>query len=399
MKKNIQINLFGTLYNIDDDAYMLLERYLDSMKRYFAHQDGGEEIADDIEHRVAELLWQKKNEGMQAVDIETVKEIIAKIGNPQEIDGNTSAEEQHSETSEPQDAVYEEVNTEKRDSFTNRIKNNVRGRRLYRNGDDKRIAGVCSGLAEYTGVGDSTLWRLGFVLMPFVLDALLNLVGFEGSALGMFLITYLLLAFIVPLAKTPEDNLRMKGCEVTPESINEEILRETSKNKQKVVQTSNGSGCLTILLVCALVVLLFPLLALLCAIVLAHGIWFSDGMMQTIKTNMGYMFGNEGWMLVSAIVAVILVFAIPIILIIKKLRTGRFGIVTTCISLVLWLLMLGWTVVSVVEGFDRIKAKHISITTDNYGQSDDTTDPQTVDDTGEMNEIVDSVAIDLWSEE
>ena len=60
MKKNISINLFGTLYNIDEDAYNLLENYLQSMQRYFGRQEGGAEIADDIEHRVAELLWKKK---------------------------------------------------------------------------------------------------------------------------------------------------------------------------------------------------------------------------------------------------------------------------------------------------------------------------------------------------
>ena len=33
MKKNISINLFGTLYNIDEDAYELLDRYMESVKR------------------------------------------------------------------------------------------------------------------------------------------------------------------------------------------------------------------------------------------------------------------------------------------------------------------------------------------------------------------------------
>ena len=61
MKKNISINLFGTLYNIDEDAYNLLENYLDSMKRYFSRQEGGEEIADDIEARIAELLDELKD--------------------------------------------------------------------------------------------------------------------------------------------------------------------------------------------------------------------------------------------------------------------------------------------------------------------------------------------------
>lgn len=35
MKKNISINIFGTIYAIDEDAYNLLENYLQSMKNYF----------------------------------------------------------------------------------------------------------------------------------------------------------------------------------------------------------------------------------------------------------------------------------------------------------------------------------------------------------------------------
>ena len=89
MKKNISINLFGTLYAIDEDAYNMLERYIDSMKSYFARQEGGAEIADDIEHRVAELLWQRKEAGAQTVNIDDVKEIIRIIGNPAEIASDT----------------------------------------------------------------------------------------------------------------------------------------------------------------------------------------------------------------------------------------------------------------------------------------------------------------------
>ena len=85
MKKNISINIFGTIYAIDEDAYQLLENYLQSMKQFFRSREGGEEIADDIEHRVAELLWQYKQQGMEAVSIETIREIIEQVGNPDEI--------------------------------------------------------------------------------------------------------------------------------------------------------------------------------------------------------------------------------------------------------------------------------------------------------------------------
>ena len=98
MEKNITINLFGTLYNIDEDAYQLLDNYLQSMKRYFGTKDGGEEIADDIEHRVAELLWEKKEQGTDAISIEIIKEIIGKIGNAEEIAGEQQTENEERKT-------------------------------------------------------------------------------------------------------------------------------------------------------------------------------------------------------------------------------------------------------------------------------------------------------------
>ena len=70
MKKNITINMFGVLYAIDDDACQLLEQYIDNMHRYFDKREGGAEIADDIEHRVAELLSELKDQGVEAVSID-----------------------------------------------------------------------------------------------------------------------------------------------------------------------------------------------------------------------------------------------------------------------------------------------------------------------------------------
>ena len=89
MKKNITINLFGTLYAIDEDACQLLETYLNNMKNYFSRRDGGDEIADDIEHRVAELFSELREKGVEAVTIEHVRDIISRIGNPEQMDNET----------------------------------------------------------------------------------------------------------------------------------------------------------------------------------------------------------------------------------------------------------------------------------------------------------------------
>ena len=78
MKKNISINICGTIYAIDEDAYQLLENYLQSMKNYFRNEEGGDEIADDIEHRVAELL-DELAEGIHLVGIGDVVHTIHHI--------------------------------------------------------------------------------------------------------------------------------------------------------------------------------------------------------------------------------------------------------------------------------------------------------------------------------
>ena len=88
MKKNITINLFGSLYAIDEDAYELLNQYQNNMRRYFSRKEGGEEIAEDIERRIAELFDELKASGVEAITIEHVRDIISRIGNPEEMDAS-----------------------------------------------------------------------------------------------------------------------------------------------------------------------------------------------------------------------------------------------------------------------------------------------------------------------
>lgn len=58
-------------------------------------------------------------------------------------------------------------------------------KKLYRSVTDKKVAGVCGGIAEYFGI-DSTLIRLGFAA----------LVIFAGTGL----LAYLVCALIIPAA-------------------------------------------------------------------------------------------------------------------------------------------------------------------------------------------------------
>jgi len=255
MKKNITINLFGELYAIDEDAYELLDNYLNSMKRYFSRQTDGDEITDDIEHRVAELLWEKRKAGMSAVNIETVRGIIATIGNPQDIgsEGSGASPTGGYNKQERSDSAGGEWSERVKDfgrqaeqAFTNvtdDVKKRTRGRKLYRDPEQRMLGGVCAGLATYFGDADIMLVRI-ITLVSIFLPV-------------PTLIVYLVLWIVVPEARTTEDRLRMQGIDVTPENLNEELLRSGLKSGEQG-EKPRRSGCLWALII----VIALPVLAI-----------------------------------------------------------------------------------------------------------------------------------------
>lgn len=210
MKKNITINLYGSLYAIDEDAVDLLEQYLDNMKRYFSQRgkyaaDGsGDEIVDDIERRVAELFSELKANGVEAISIEHVQQIIKRIGNPEEWDDTTEGEQAGGPQQPPEPPQPGQ-------DPTNTGKEGLR-RKLFRDPDDKLLGGVMSGLCRYFGGTDPLPWRIILVLLSLV-------------SLQTVSIAYLIAWALLPQAKTAEDRLRMQGRPVNPQTLNEELMR------------------------------------------------------------------------------------------------------------------------------------------------------------------------------
>ncbi len=235
MKKNITINFFGTLYAIDEDAYELLNRYLSDIKKYFSRKEGGEEIADDIEHRVAELMLELKNDGREPIDIALVKEIIGRIGNPEDWDEATGeGDEKGASTS---------AGHRGREWFSEQVSK----KRLYCNPDDKLLCGVLSGISCYFGI--EPVWiRLAVVLLAIVP------IPFVPISFWTILILYIVLALIIPEAKTPEDRLRMHGKPVTMENLNEEIVNCANASERP---EAKRSGFVQVLIVLIKAILIF----------------------------------------------------------------------------------------------------------------------------------------------
>lgn len=49
MKKTLTVNLGGTVFHIDEDAYQLLDKYLANLRIHFRKEEGSEEIMNDFE--------------------------------------------------------------------------------------------------------------------------------------------------------------------------------------------------------------------------------------------------------------------------------------------------------------------------------------------------------------
>lgn len=358
MKKNITINIFGTVYSIDEDAYVLLNNYLEGMKNYFSNQDDCNEVADDIEHRVAELLWEKKENGMEAVDIATVKEIIDKIGKPVDIDDDSSTFSEGAGKSgsaaTDTSGTDETADGEAGFGFWDRIRHHIRTRRLYRDTQNKVFGGVCSGLSEYFGFGDVTLWRLAFIFLTLFFGSY-TMWFIPHFMNGAFPVIYLILWLIVPEVKTSEDRLRMKGKQVTPENLTEQIVQDVESNRPSggSGSSSRGGGCLKVFFFLILFLMIMPLFAALFAVVVAlvvlalSGLGYSSVMfLNTDAVLLHDIISHSGSTLWVGLSAALVVILLPIYAIICAVR-GTFGKLssTTIITLVVvWIITLAVSV-------------------------------------------------------
>ena len=172
MKKIININLSGRVIPIEDSAYEKLQGYIESLRRYFAHEEGRDEIINDIESRIAELMNDKIRKGANCVTDADIEEIIASMGRPEDFDAETAEAADANQAGKSQQQ-YSYSGSERKTRT-----------RLYRDTSDKMIGGVCSGLAAYMNVD------------PAIVRILFAIVTFGGFGMGFLL--YIILWAVLP---------------------------------------------------------------------------------------------------------------------------------------------------------------------------------------------------------
>jgi phage shock protein PspC (stress-responsive transcriptional regulator) len=293
MKQVININFQGRVVPIEVSAFELLKNYTESLGKYFANEDGKEEIINDIESRIGELFQERIKNGATCITDDDVNAIIKSMGRPEDFENAEETTSQQSKTAEQTSSQqsYQNTNTTATHKRLFRDENNkviggvcsgfanyfgidpiimrviaviffgvtfipylilwvalpstasveIGGtrKRLYRDGDDKIVAGVCSGLGNYFGI-NAWLPRLIF-LIPFLTFAFhWSHVGF-GDFPGFFrfgfspgaLFIYIIFWLVIPEAATTAEKLEMKGEKVDMNSIKNSVMEEMKDVKQR----------------------------------------------------------------------------------------------------------------------------------------------------------------------
>jgi len=139
MDKTIKINLGGALFQIDEEAYKILRRYLQDIDDRLKNTPGGAETIEDIESRIAEIFLSQGGSAA-VISRDNVDAMIAIIGKPEDFDTGSET----ARSGEPSSR-------------------STSGKKLYRNPDDKIVSGVCGGLGSYLNI--EAVWvRLLFIV-------------------------------------------------------------------------------------------------------------------------------------------------------------------------------------------------------------------------------------------
>jgi phage shock protein PspC (stress-responsive transcriptional regulator) len=206
MKRTVSVNIKGMNFLIEEDAYELLQQYIDRLTHVLRNDKGSKEIIEDIELRVAELCSSKLNDRKQVIEIDDIRPILETLGDPSQfIDEEATASDSFSQTASDKKQYSSD-------------------KRLFRDLDNASIAGVCSGIANYLNIDVVIIRAIFLVILIF---------GGFGFPL------YVILWIVVPKANSTIDKLRMRGKPITVESVREEVETAADRLSKKSKSFAN----------------------------------------------------------------------------------------------------------------------------------------------------------------
>ena len=285
------MSIGGYAFTLEKAASEEVGKYLKNLEAHYLGKPGGKEIMEGIEERMAELLLERcgRNGVATMADIQS---LIGILGRPERIEADDPEPEQAQ--ARPQ-------------------------KKLYRDLENKRIAGVCAGLGNYFNF-DVVAMRIIFCVITLALF-------FTGADEGVWSLSgfaaYAILWLAMPAARTAQERWAMKGDAGTLDDIQrnirngvEEMGDAARRGMDEVRDTVRGHGNelgKIILLVIGIILLLGGVsgLASVSVIGLKGPTLFSaplDRFLDELSVDVPIFYDmvNTPWIMVLAVLAVVL---------------------------------------------------------------------------------------------
>ena len=258
MKKTVTANISGTIYNIEDDAFDLMQKYLNSIKMYFSSYEDSDEIFMDFENRISENLYSISNNANDVINSKHVAKIIEIMGKPEDFE-DLEIEDNNKDLTklrrDNNDRIIAGVASGisdyfKIDPFITRLlfvltipvggfgiffylicwiampKSNMiqstNRKKFYRDHDNRVIAGIAQGIANYFSINDPFIIRLFFLALIF-----LN---------GFGLMLYLIIWISSNYAKTIKQKMDMSGVKLSVDNV-EKFVKEKREKISEIEPT------------------------------------------------------------------------------------------------------------------------------------------------------------------
>ena len=186
-----KVSIGGYAFTLEKDASKEVEQYLKNLEAHYLGQPGGKEIMEGIEERMAELLLERCGRNGVAT-MADIQGLIGILGRPERIEAEDPEPERRQEAPR---------------------------KKLYRDLENKRIAGVCAGLGNYFNF-DVAAMRIIFCVIALALF-------FTGADKGIWsmlgFVAYAILWLAMPPARTAQERWAMKGDSGTLDDIQRNV--------------------------------------------------------------------------------------------------------------------------------------------------------------------------------
>ena len=325
-------SIAGISFTLEKDAYEALQTYIKSLNDTYKNNPDGEEIIADIEARIAELILSTQPaEGIVAKPL--IDNIIKQLGSAEEIDEEGA--ELHAETFDQ--------------NGNPRIP-----RRLYRDLENKKLGGVCAGVANYFDV-DSTWIRLA-MFIPLVItifgsvDIFRWIAPFSGNLFGFVIIGYAIMWFTIPAASSARQKLEMKGERVTARNIHEATQAPSLDERERTMLAKVVMAAGSLLLIIFKVIALFILIGLVVGVsVLSFVALVTSPALLTTDFITGLALACFFMVIILPILVLIY---LTVMLLVSRRPSGKMMLAV----FILWLLSLATMTISAIKSpvhFDR----------------------------------------------